>query len=80
MRRFNTFKDGDIVPASGVYAALHSTPHRLVERVAHLEGDRFQSCCLCPSGVLYRLEEQGVPTSFCANLVSQEIPGENAGG
>src|SRR5690242_5481443 len=39
---FNTFKDGDLVPASGVYAALHSTPHRLVERVLYIEGDRFR--------------------------------------
>ncbi len=79
MRRFNTFKDGDIVPASGVYAALHSTPHKLVERVAHLEGDRFQSRWLCPLGVLYRLEKPGVPTSFCVNLISQDVAVQNTG-
>jgi hypothetical protein len=74
------FKDGDCVPASGVYAALHSTPHRLVERVAYLEGHRFQSCWLCPSGVLYRLDKQGVSTSFRGNLISQDAAVQHTGG
>ncbi len=72
MRRFSAFKDGDIVPTSGVYAVLHSTPHKLVERVMHFEGGRFQPCWLCPLGVLYRLEEPCVPTSSGANLIGQE--------
>ena len=29
MAVFNVFKDGNLVTASGVYSALHSTPHKL---------------------------------------------------
>ena len=63
MGLFNTFKDGELVPASGVYLALHSTPHRLIERATYDEGARFQPCGLCPLGVLYRLDEPFVPIS-----------------
>ncbi len=38
---FNTFKDGELVPASGVYLALHTTPHRLIERATYDEGANF---------------------------------------
>ncbi len=62
MRIFNTYKSGDNVPTSGSYAALHSTPHRLVEREIHIAGERFAECKLCPLGVLYRLEQAGVQT------------------
>jgi len=44
MTVFNVFKDGDLVTSSGVYSALHSTPHKLVERATYVEGDRFESC------------------------------------
>ena len=47
MAVFNMFKDGDLVITSGVYGALHSTPHKLVERATYVEGDRFESCRLC---------------------------------
>ena len=57
MTVFNVFKDGDLVTASGVYSALHSTPHKLVERATYVEGDRFESCRWCPFGVIYRLDE-----------------------
>jgi hypothetical protein len=57
MAVLNVFKDGDLVTASGVYSALHSTPHKLVERATYIEGDRFESCHLCPLGVIYRLDE-----------------------
>jgi hypothetical protein len=63
MGLFNMFKAGDLVRTSGVYAALHSTPHRLIQRVMYVEGDRFQRCRLCPLGVLYRLEQPGIPVS-----------------
>jgi hypothetical protein len=68
MAFFNTFKDGDVVPTSGSYAALHSTPHRLLEWAVHVEGERFEPCKLCPLGVLYRLEQPGVQTPLLANL------------
>ena len=68
MAFFNTFKSGDVVPTSGSYAALHSTPHKLLERAVHVEGERFEPCKLCPLGVLYRLEQPGVQTPLLANL------------
>jgi hypothetical protein len=68
MAFFNTFKNGDVVPTSGSYTALHSTPHKLLERAVHVEGERFESCKLCPLGVLYRLEQPGVQTPLLANL------------
>ena len=58
MAVFSVFKDGDLVTASGVYSALHSTPHKLVKRATYVEGERFESCRLCPLGVIYRLDEQ----------------------
>jgi hypothetical protein len=57
MTVFNLFKDGDLVIYSGVYSALHSTPHKLVERATYFEGERFESCRLCPLGVIYRVDE-----------------------
>jgi hypothetical protein len=60
----NTFKSGDVVPDSGVYTVLHSTPHKLIDRQMFVEGARFRSCSICPLGVLYRLEAQCVPTAF----------------
>jgi hypothetical protein len=73
MRIFNTFKSGDVVPASGSYAALHSTPHRLVEREVHLEGERFERCRLCPLGVLYRFEQSGLPRPLFASLTQEML-------
>jgi len=73
MAIFNTFKGGDLVPQSGSYTALHSTPHRLLWRVLYVEGHRFQRCKLCPLGVLYRLDEPCVPTSSSVNLPKEEL-------
>lgn len=67
MAFLNTFKSGDVVPASGSYASLHSTPHRLPERSVHVEGDKFEPCKLCPLGVLYRLEQPGMQTPLFAS-------------
>jgi hypothetical protein len=67
MAFFNTYRSGDIVPASGSYAALHSTPHKLLERSVHIEGDRFEPCRMCPLGVLYRLEHSGVQRPLLAD-------------
>jgi len=63
MSFFKTFKSGQIAPASGVYAVMHSTPHRRIERVVYVKGSRFQRCRTCPLGVLYRLEEASIPVS-----------------
>lgn len=63
MGRFNIFLTGDLVPASGLYKALHSTPHKLVEREICLEGAYFRRCGLCPLGVVYRLENPSVQYS-----------------
>lgn len=60
MAFFNTYRSGDLVPVSGSYAVLHSTPHKLVERSVHIEGDKFEQCRMCPLGVLYRLEQSGI--------------------
>jgi hypothetical protein len=73
MRLFSTFKGGDVVPTSGVYVVLHSTPHALIERAIYVEGDRFCRCRLCPFGVLYRLEEPYVPLSSRAYLPKGEL-------
>ena len=67
MAFFNTYRSGELVPASGSYAALHSTPHKLVERSVHIEGDRFEPCGMCPLGVLYRLEQSGVQRPLFVN-------------
>ncbi|MGA9528982.1 MAG: hypothetical protein WBS24_12785 [Terriglobales bacterium] len=61
MGPFKLFKPGDKVPTSGVYAVLHSTPHRLIEHEAYIEGRQFRGCRACPLGVWYRLDEQCVP-------------------
>jgi hypothetical protein len=68
MAFFNTFKSGAVVPTSGSYSALHSTPHKLLEWAIHVEGERFEQCKLCPLGVLYRLEQPGVQTPLLAKL------------
>ncbi len=59
-----TFRDGQMVETSGRYAALHSTPHKLIERSIYVEGDRFHRCSMCPLGVIYRLEQPTVPTEM----------------
>ena len=69
----NTFKSGDLVPDSGVYAVLHSTPHRLIDRQIFVQGARFHSCRICPLGVLYRLVEPCVPTIFPVVSVPQPV-------
>jgi hypothetical protein len=74
MGLFKMFKGGDLVPTSGLYAALHSTAHKLVESVTYVEGDRFQRCRLCPLGVLYRLEKPDIPVS--STTVSSTTEGE----
>jgi hypothetical protein len=71
MAFLNTYRSGDVVPASGSYAALHSTPHKLVQRSVHIEGDRFEQCTMCPLGVLYRLEQAGVQRPLFADLKMQ---------
>ena len=68
MAFFNTFMSGDVVPLSGSYAALHSTPHKLLERGVNVEGEKFEPCKLCPLGVLYRMEQPGVQTPLLAHL------------
>ncbi len=64
MRWPNTFRSGDVVPTSGVYKVLHSTPHMLIERELYVEGSKFRSCKACPLGLIYRLHEPGVPNAF----------------
>jgi hypothetical protein len=73
MRLFNTFKAGDVAPTSGVYATLHSTPHKLVERAAYVEGDKFRGCRICPMGVWYRLEAQHVSTPLQVGMIPVQI-------
>jgi hypothetical protein len=72
MNIFRTYGSGDIVPTSGSYVVLHSTPHRMVQREIYVEGERFETCKLCPLGVLYRLEQSGVQRPLFANI-SQEM-------
>jgi hypothetical protein len=55
-------KSGEQVPETGVYQALHSTPHALIQHEIHFEGSTFRGCKLCPLGVLYRLDRQCVST------------------
>jgi hypothetical protein len=66
------YKSGDLVTQSGIYAVLHSTPHMLIDHQIYVEGARFRGCRMCPLGVLYRLEEQCVPTSS-PNLAAQGL-------
>jgi hypothetical protein len=56
-------RSGDPVPKTGVYQALHSTPHALIQHEIHFEGGQFRGCRLCPFGVLYRLDSQCVSKS-----------------
>jgi hypothetical protein len=67
-----TFRSGEQVPASGIYLALHSTPHRAPERDMYFEGSRFPECGICQTGVLYRLESPCVVvrTPVMAEMVS----------
>jgi len=59
-------KSGDKVPASGIYRALHPTPHIAEQREMYFEGSRLPNCEVCPSGVLYRLESPCVPIAVPA--------------
>lgn len=68
MGKLKMFKPGDLVPKSGVYAVFHSTPHRLIEHEAYVEGSRFRSCRTCPRGVCYRLQAPYIPNSSCTFL------------
>ncbi|MGA2387466.1 MAG: hypothetical protein ABSF97_00775 [Candidatus Sulfotelmatobacter sp.] len=68
MKIFNTYTSGDLVPTSGSYAALHSTPHKLVHREIYVEGNRFEPCKLCPLGVIYRLEQSGLQRPLFVTL------------
>jgi hypothetical protein len=74
MKIFNTYVSGDFAPTSGAYVALHSTPHRLVHREVYVEGDRFDSCKLCPLGVIYRLEQTSIQRPLFVNLSPHELP------
>ena len=62
MRALRLFRSGELVPESGLYAVLHSTPHTLIQHATHLEGTRFHECRMCPLGVWYRLEARCVRT------------------
>ena len=76
MAVFNVFKNGELVTASGVYSALHSTPHKLVEHATYVEGDLFESCRLCPLGVIYRLDEplsSIAPKSLSIPVLKEEV-------
>jgi|HubBroStandDraft_1064217.scaffolds.fasta_scaffold72456_2 hypothetical protein len=66
MRLFSTLKTGDVVPASGVYRALHSTPHTLIQHEVCFEENRFKGCRMCPLGVFYRLESRSIPEPLTA--------------
>jgi hypothetical protein len=61
-------KSGEMVPASGIYRVLHSTPHLADQREMYFEGSRLPDCELCPGGVLYRLESPCVPLAVPAVL------------
>jgi hypothetical protein len=67
------FRPGDLVPTSGVYAVLHSTPHRLIEHEWYIEGGRFLCCRACPLGVWYRLQEECIPVSSGGWTVRGEL-------
>jgi hypothetical protein len=71
MGRLKVHKSGDVVPQSGIYVVLHSTPHMLIDHQIYIEGSRFRGCRTCPLGVLYRLEEQCIPTP-CPNLTAAQ--------
>ena len=62
MRASRFYRSGEMVPESGVYAVLHSTPHALIQHVTHIAGTRFHECKLCPLGVWFRLELTYVPS------------------
>ena len=46
------YKSGDVVPKSGIYVVLHSTPHMLIDHQIYIEGARFKGCRMCPLGSL----------------------------
>jgi hypothetical protein len=54
-------KSGEMVPTSGIYRVLHSTPHAEEQREMYFEGSRFPECQICAAGALYRLESPCVP-------------------
>jgi hypothetical protein len=55
LKTCRTFKPGEIVPTTGVYAVLHSSPLATGTREMYFEGSRFPECGSC-IGVFYRLE------------------------
>lgn len=57
-------RPGDLVPTSGVYAVLHSTPHKLLESEEYFEGSRFRECGMCAIGPWYRLQAPKTPALF----------------
>jgi hypothetical protein len=57
----NVFRSGDLVPVSGIYLILHSTPHVLEQRELYVEGSHFPECKACPGGVRYRLLSPCMP-------------------
>jgi hypothetical protein len=61
-------KSGEKVPASGIYRALHSTPHVVEQREMYLEGSSLPDCHICPGGVLYRLDSPCVPLAMPPRL------------
>jgi hypothetical protein len=63
MENLKFFKPGEVVPVSGVYLVLHSSPHTLISQQEYIAGARFPSCRLCPLGAWYRFEPQPIPAS-----------------
>ena len=55
------FRPGDLVPASGIYLTLHSTPHVPEQRELYIAGSHFPECKACPDGARYRLSSPCMP-------------------
>jgi hypothetical protein len=69
MRLAKTFKPGDLVPASGVYAVVHSAPHSLTERQMYIKDATFPECRICSEEISYRLESPCVPFKLPSEAV-----------
>ena len=64
VQSMKSLKSGEKVPTSGIYRAVHPTPHSAVQREMYFEGSRFPECQVCPAGVLYQLESPCVPIAM----------------
>ena len=60
------FRSGDLVPVSGIYLTLHSTPHVLEQRELYVKGSHFPECKDCPDGARYRLSSPCMPMQACS--------------